>query len=140
MGDARVSYADVVVLVVLAFAVGAALGMRYRPSAPVDAPAPLPPPPEEHIVGRPGLSRALHPRAEELARAILMIPGGDDDPDPMRVAAVAEVIREFGGDTYAQGITELRAALALHSGLPPELVDQACDIALEVIEEAGRAA
>lgn len=66
-------------------------------------------------------------RAEAIAEAI----------DPDKPPDGAMLIASLAGEAYRDGIADLREALSEHSGLPPKVIDEACALAIEGIENAS---
>lgn len=112
--------------------VGVLLGRAIAPAralAPIDvAPAPALAAPESPA--RPWLRKAFRDRAAGVAEVVAS--AGREHP----TAAAFEMMAVEG---WSVGVEELREALIRSSGLPAELMDEVCSIALASIE-ASRSA
>lgn len=119
----------VVAVGLVCLALGVLLGRAIAP-APVVVPEiaaaePPPPPVVPESPARPWLRASFLPRATGLAEAV----GAKGREDPT-AAAFASMAMEG----WALGVEDLRAALIKSSGLPPAIMDEACSVALSVVE------
>ncbi len=131
---------SLVLLVFASLGAGVALGAwiaRSSPRAPDDTslaggddtsegPAPEP----AGGAARPWVREAFRDQAYAIADEAL----GEDDS---RRDVIADAVTALVADGWVLGVTELRAGMASHSGLPPELVDQAAAAALAELEGRG---
>lgn len=107
--------------------VGVAVGVwaeRPRMVAPPAEPPPAPSPPSV-------LEERLYAGARDAARAAL-----GPEADEARVDGLARTLSQLSAEAWSMGVGDLRAALVLRSGLPPQLADFAVSTALANLERA----
>ena len=94
-------------------------------------PAPLPSEPERPARRFPVVpaAAAIGEQAGDAMRAAL---SGSAKAEP-----AAEVTTSFVVEAYGRGASDLREALIRSSGLPPELLDEACSIAMSSMAAPG---